>query len=107
MTNSRRSAGSGLLFDLFEAEDAARVREEGFPIALATGTLALVTLTVLPFVFGAAFVFRGLIRKTSWDIRIRLARINAYLQERVSGIRVGALVQHPASCSIVAISDGG
>jgi ATP-binding cassette subfamily B multidrug efflux pump len=50
--------------------------------------LALVTLTVLPFVFAAAFVFRGLIRKASWDIRIRLARINAFLQERVSGIRV-------------------
>ncbi|MEX2570355.1 MAG: ABC transporter ATP-binding protein [Gemmatimonadota bacterium] len=50
--------------------------------------LALVTLVVLPFVFVAAFVFRGLIRKISWVIRIRLARINAYLQERLTGIRV-------------------
>lgn len=50
--------------------------------------LAIVTLAVLPLVFVAAFVFRGLIRKASWDIRIRLARINSYLQERVSGVRV-------------------
>lgn len=50
--------------------------------------LALVTLTVMPFVFLAAFVFRGLIRKVSWEIRIRLARINAFLQERITGIRV-------------------
>lgn len=50
--------------------------------------LALVTLVVLPFVFVAAFVFRGLIRKASWEIRIRLARINSFLQERLSGMRV-------------------
>lgn len=50
--------------------------------------LALITLAVLPFVFLAAFYFRGLIRRASWEIRIRLARINAYLQERVTGIRV-------------------
>ncbi|HYH83750.1 MAG TPA: ABC transporter ATP-binding protein, partial [Longimicrobium sp.] len=39
--------------------------------------LALVTFTVLPFVFIAAFVFRGLIRRAFRDIRVRLARINA------------------------------
>jgi ATP-binding cassette, subfamily B, multidrug efflux pump len=50
--------------------------------------LAMVTLLVLPFVFVAAFVFRGLIRKVSWEIRIRLARINSFLQERISGVRV-------------------
>lgn len=50
--------------------------------------LALVTFAVLPFVFAAAFVFRALIRKAFRDIRIRLARINAYLQEHLSGVRV-------------------
>lgn len=50
--------------------------------------LALVTLAVMPFVFLAAFVFRGLIRKASWEVRIRLARINSFLQERITGIRV-------------------
>ncbi|HEX5725944.1 MAG TPA: ABC transporter ATP-binding protein [Longimicrobiaceae bacterium] len=50
--------------------------------------LALVTFTVLPLVAVAAFVFRGLIREAYRDIRVRLARINANLQETVSGIRV-------------------
>jgi len=50
--------------------------------------LALVTFTVLPFVFAAAFVFRGLIRRAFRDIRVRLARINAYLQEHLGGVRV-------------------
>ncbi|HEX2204911.1 MAG TPA: ABC transporter ATP-binding protein [Longimicrobium sp.] len=50
--------------------------------------LALVTFTVLPVVAVSASVFRGLIRKAYRDIRVRLARINAFLQEHVSGIRV-------------------
>ncbi|HEX2207937.1 MAG TPA: ABC transporter ATP-binding protein [Longimicrobium sp.] len=50
--------------------------------------LALVTFTVLPFVAIATFFFRGLIRRAYRDIRIRLARINAFTQEHVSGVRV-------------------
>ena len=50
--------------------------------------LALVTFTVLPLVAVATFFFRGLIRKAYGDIRVRLARINAFTQEHVSGIRV-------------------
>ncbi len=50
--------------------------------------LALVTLTILPFILAAAFLFRARIRDAYRDIRVRLARINAYLQERVGGMRV-------------------
>jgi ATP-binding cassette subfamily B multidrug efflux pump len=50
--------------------------------------LSLVTFSVLPFVFLSAFVFRGLVRGAYREIRIRVARINAFLQERISGIRV-------------------
>ncbi|HEX8394813.1 MAG TPA: ABC transporter ATP-binding protein, partial [Longimicrobium sp.] len=50
--------------------------------------LALVTFTVLPLVGVATFVFRGLIRTAYRDIRVRLARINAFMQEQVSGMRV-------------------
>ena len=50
--------------------------------------LALVTFAVLPLVGVAAFVFRALIRTAYRDIRVRLARINAFLQEHVSGMRV-------------------
>ncbi|HSR42165.1 MAG TPA: ABC transporter ATP-binding protein [Longimicrobiales bacterium] len=50
--------------------------------------LALWTFSVLPFVAWAAFVFRSRIRQAYRDIRVRLARINAFLQERFTGIRV-------------------
>jgi ATP-binding cassette subfamily B protein len=50
--------------------------------------LALLTLAVLPFVFLVAFVFRARIQSAYRDIRVRLARINAYLHERITGVRV-------------------
>ena len=50
--------------------------------------LALVAFSVLPLVFFAAFVFRARIREPYRDIRVRLARMNAYLHERITGIRV-------------------
>jgi ATP-binding cassette subfamily B protein len=50
--------------------------------------MALVTFTVLPFVAVATFVFRGLIRRAYGDIRVRLASINTFTQEHVSGVRI-------------------
>ena len=50
--------------------------------------LALVTFSVLPFVAWVAFVFRSRIRSAYRDIRVRLARMNAFLQERFTGIRI-------------------
>jgi len=50
--------------------------------------LALVTFAVLPLVFAAAFVFRAKIRDAYRDIRTRLARLNAFLHERFTGVRV-------------------
>ncbi len=50
--------------------------------------LALVTFAVLPFVAWAAFLFRSRIRHAYRDIRVRLARINAFFHERITGIRV-------------------
>ena len=50
--------------------------------------MALVTFAVLPFVFLVAFLFRARIREAYRDIRVRLARINAYLHERITGMRV-------------------
>jgi ATP-binding cassette subfamily B protein len=50
--------------------------------------LALVTLAVMPFVFLAAAIFRSRIRSAYRDIRVRLARINAFLQEHLSGMAV-------------------
>ena len=50
--------------------------------------LALVTFTVLPFVVWAASLFRSRIRIAYRDIRVRMARINAFLHERITGIQV-------------------
>ena len=50
--------------------------------------LALVTFSVLPFVAWAAFVFRTRIRSAYREIRVRLARLNAFLQERFTGVAV-------------------
>jgi len=50
--------------------------------------LALVTFSVLPFVAVTAFLFRARIRDAYRDIRVRLARVNAYMHERFTGIRV-------------------
>ena len=50
--------------------------------------LALVAFSVLPLVAWVAFLFRSRIRNAHRDIRVRLARINAFLHERLTGIRV-------------------
>ena len=50
--------------------------------------LALVAFSVLPFVAWAAFLFRARIRDAYRDIRVRLARINAFLHERLTGVEV-------------------
>jgi ATP-binding cassette, subfamily B, multidrug efflux pump len=50
--------------------------------------LALVTFSVIPLVWLTARIFRRRVREAFRDIRIRLARLNAYLQERLSGMRV-------------------
>jgi ATP-binding cassette subfamily B protein len=50
--------------------------------------LALVAFSVLPFVAWVAFVFRARVRDAYRDIRVRLARINSFLHERFTGMRV-------------------
>jgi ATP-binding cassette subfamily B protein len=50
--------------------------------------LALITFAVLPFIFFATMVFRRKVRDSYRRIRVAIARINAYLQEHVSGMMV-------------------
>ncbi len=50
--------------------------------------LALVTFCVIPLAFLAAAALRSRIRDAYRDLRVRLARINAYLQEHISGMSV-------------------
>ena len=50
--------------------------------------LALVTFAVLPLILWATMVFRKAVRDSYRRIRTAIARINAYLQEHVSGVVV-------------------
>jgi ATP-binding cassette subfamily B protein len=50
--------------------------------------LAVGSLIVIPFVLITSNLFRVHVREAYREIRTRLARINAYLQERLAGIRV-------------------
>jgi len=50
--------------------------------------LALVSFSVLPLVFLTAFVFRAKVREAYRDIRVRIARVNAFLHEHITGVRV-------------------
>jgi ATP-binding cassette subfamily B multidrug efflux pump len=50
--------------------------------------LALITFAVLPFIFGATKIFRDRVRDSYRRIRTAIARINAHLQEHVSGMMV-------------------
>ncbi|HEX4683697.1 MAG TPA: ABC transporter ATP-binding protein [Gemmatimonadaceae bacterium] len=50
--------------------------------------LALASFAVIPFVYWVSHVFRLKVRESYRDIRTRLARINAYLQERITGMRI-------------------
>ncbi len=50
--------------------------------------LALITFAVLPFIFGATKIFRDRVRDSYRRIRVAIARINAHMQEHVSGMMV-------------------
>src|SRR5258708_10023958 len=50
--------------------------------------LALITFAVLPFIFGATKIFRDRARDSYRRIRVAIARINAHMQEHVSGMMV-------------------
>ena len=50
--------------------------------------LALAAFFVIPLVFIASRIFQNSVRTSYREIRIRLARVNSFLNERLSGIRV-------------------
>ncbi len=50
--------------------------------------LALASFAVIPFVFLASRIFQSSVRTGYRDIRARLAQLNAFLQERLVGVRI-------------------
>ena len=55
---------------------------------LAIGNLALATLSPLPFMILLTYFFRNQVRDANRRIRTAIARINAFLQEHISGMAV-------------------
>jgi ATP-binding cassette subfamily B protein len=58
--------------------------------------LAVVTFTVVPILFTLSVSFRGRIRQAYRDVRRRIARLNAFLQEAVSGMLLTHLFRREA-----------
>lgn len=59
--------------------------------------LAIAAFAVIPLVYLTSHLFQSRVRVAYRDIRARLARINAYLQERITGMRVVQLFGREAS----------
>lgn len=53
--------------------------------------LALVSLSVLPILFYATFLFRKKARESYREVRLQLARINTFMQEHISGMLIDQL----------------
>jgi len=62
----------------------------GFAVALflVDADLALATFVVIPFLALAAIVFRLKVREAFRAVRVRIARINAHIQESITGMKV-------------------
>ncbi|MDX2185008.1 MAG: ABC transporter ATP-binding protein [Gemmatimonadaceae bacterium] len=60
----------------------------GVAMLIVDWRLALATFAVIPFVWWTSSWFQRRVRAAYREIRTRLARLNAFLQERVAGIRV-------------------
>jgi len=58
--------------------------------------LTLVTLSVVPLLFIATIIFKHKVRHAERLIRVRIARINAFLQENITGMTVVQLFNREA-----------
>ncbi|MBZ5661797.1 MAG: ABC transporter ATP-binding protein/permease [Acidobacteriia bacterium] len=82
------------LNDLFAAGIAAMANDAVVLICIGAvmmkmnGRLALATFAVLPLIMIATWIFRDRVRDANRRIRTAIARINAFLQEHISGMSV-------------------
>ncbi len=82
------------LNDLFAAGIAAMVNDAFLLIVFVfimlrmNWKLALATFAVLPFIFVVTWIFRNRVRDANRRIRTAIARINAFLQEHISGMSI-------------------
>lgn len=82
------------LNDLFAAGVVAMVNDFFFLVAAVAWMLklnwklAFAAFAVLPLMFGVTWIFRNKVREANRLIRTGVARINAFLQEHISGMSV-------------------
>ena len=69
--------------------------------------LALLTFLIIPVLIGITAFFRGMMRDSFRAIRIRLARVNAYLNETLSGMSIVQLFtrERPTFTQFDALND--
>ena len=60
----------------------------GVAMLIMDWRLTLAAFIVIPFIFGVSHWFRSRVRESYRDIRTAIARINAFLQERITGMRI-------------------
>ncbi len=77
-------------------EDAIKLIGIMVMLLILDWRLALVTMSVMPLVFTAAMVFRGRVRTSFRQTRLKIARINASLQENITGMRIVQLFNREA-----------
>jgi ATP-binding cassette subfamily B protein len=68
-------------------------------LLLVNWKLFLVSLVVMPFVYIAAWNFRHNVRKHYRETRRRLAQLNAFLQENITGMRTSRPTRRSAASS--------
>jgi ATP-binding cassette subfamily B protein len=91
---TRSTTDVDALNDLFASGVVAMLNDFVLLIAMATvlfkwhKMLALATLSPLPFMILLTYFFRNRVRDANRRIRTAIARINAFLQEHVSGMAV-------------------
>lgn len=60
----------------------------GITMLVVDWRLAIAAFVVIPFIYAVSHIFRARVRVFYRDIRTRLALINSFLQERLTGMRV-------------------
>jgi len=50
--------------------------------------LALVCFALLPFIFGLTLLFSSMAREAFRELRAKVAKLNAFLQEKITGMRI-------------------
>jgi ABC-type multidrug transport system fused ATPase/permease subunit len=60
--------------------------------------IAAIILSTIPFVFITGMIFRKYARRSYLEVRRKVARLNAYMQEIVSGMRIVQVFRQEARC---------